>query len=111
MAKAKQEVYGGSILGINREGEVVSLSVYRKGGSVRLSRMFPNGTTYDHPITLPGRTPKSEAMVVFNLHDIIEIAQVMDGGAAAKQMEAELEEKAKTYRETLAKAKEDKADK
>jgi hypothetical protein len=61
MAKAKPEFYSGSILGINQEGEIVSLSVYRKGGSVRLSRMFPNGTTYDHPITLPGRTPKSEA--------------------------------------------------
>jgi hypothetical protein len=110
LAKAKSEVYSGSILGINQEGEVVSLSVYRKGGSVRLSRMFPNGTTYDHPITLPGRTPKSEAVVVFNLHDIVEIAQVMDDGAAAKQIRAELEEKAIAYRKNLAKAKEGKAD-
>jgi hypothetical protein len=108
LAKAKSEVYSGSILGINQEGEVVSLSVYRKGGSVRLSRMFPNGTTYDHPITLPGRTPKSEAVVVFNLHDIVEIAQVMDGGAA--EIRAELEEKAIAYRKNLAKAKEGKAD-
>ncbi|MGJ5181795.1 hypothetical protein ACQR16_34400 [Bradyrhizobium oligotrophicum] len=106
MAKAKPEVYSGSILGINQEGEVVSLSVYRKGGSVRLSRMFSNGTTYDHSMALPGRTAKSEAVVVFNLHDIVEIAQVMDGGAAARKIRAELEEKAKVYRENLAKAKE-----
>jgi hypothetical protein len=40
---AKQEVFSGTIYGIDQEGEVVTLSIYRKGASCRLSKMFKNG--------------------------------------------------------------------
>ena len=91
---------------IDQEGEVVTLSIYRKGGSCRLSKMFKNGTTYDHSITLPGRTPRSEAVVVFDLHDIIEIPQGLEGGETSKRQRAELEEKAAKFRAENAKGTE-----
>jgi hypothetical protein len=104
MAK-QQEVYSGSIYGIDQQGNVASISVYRKGGTVRMSRMFDSGRTYDHTITLPGRTARSEAVVVFNLHDLLEVSPGLEGAESVKQKIAELEAKAAAQRAEIAKNK------
>ncbi len=104
MAKRKKviEQYDGAIYGIDRHGEVARISVYRKGGSVRMSRMWPDMRTYDHHVTLPGRTAKSEAVVVYELHDLFEVSPGLDGSEFVKKELQKLEEKAVKYREGLA---------
>jgi hypothetical protein len=104
MAKSKKvvEQYTGSIYGIDRHGEVARISVYRKGGNIRMSRMWPDMRTYEHTITLPGRSAKHEAVVVFNLHEIIEVSVGVEGSEHIKQELQKLEEKAKEYKEALA---------
>ena len=95
MAKRKKvvEQYDGCIYGIDRHGEVARISVYRKGGTVRMSRMWPDMRTYDHTITLPGRTARSEAVVVYEVHDILEVSPGLEGSEHIKQEIKKLEEK------------------
>jgi hypothetical protein len=67
--------------------------------------MFDSGRTYDHTITLPGRTARSEAVVVFNLHDLLEVSPGLEGAESVKQKIAELEAKAAAQRAEIAKNK------
>ena len=88
------EHYEGSIYGIDRQGEVAVISVYRKGSTVRMSRIWPDARIHDHPITFPGRTTRSEAEAVFNLLDVFEVAAEAEGSDQKKQLIKELEQKA-----------------
>jgi hypothetical protein len=106
MAKRTKAVeqYTGAIYGIDRHGEVGRISVYRKGSSVRMSRMWPDMRTYDHHVTLPGRTARSEAVVVYEFHDILEVSPGLEGSEHVKQEIKKLEEKATKYKAELAAA-------
>lgn len=107
MAKRKKvvEQYDGAIYGIDRHGEVARISVYRKGSSVRMSRMWPDMRTYDHHVTLPGRTAKSEAVVVYELHDLFDVSPGLEGSEFVKKKLQELEEKAGKWKDEMAAAR------
>lgn len=107
MAKRKKvvEQYDGCIYGIDRHGEIARISVYRKGGTVRMSRMWPDMRTYDHTIALPGRTARSEAVVVYEVHDILEVSPGLEGSEHIKQEIKKLEDKAAKYKEELVAAR------
>jgi len=98
------EQYAGTIYGIDRHGDVANIAVYRKGGSVRMSRIWPDGRTYGHIVTLPGRTARSEAVVVYEVHDILEVSPGLEGSEHVKQELKKLEEKAAKYKAELAAA-------
>ena len=66
--------------------------------------MWPDMRTYNHTITLPGRTARSEAVVVYGVHDLIEVSPGLEGSEHIKQEIKKLEEKAAAYREQLAAA-------
>ena len=66
--------------------------------------MWPDMRTYDHTITLPGRTARSEAVVVYEVHDILEVSPGLEGSEHIKQEIKKLEEKAAKYKEELAAA-------
>jgi hypothetical protein len=106
MAKRKKvvEQYDGAIYGIDRHGEVGRIAVYRKGSSVRMSRMWPDMRTYDHHVTLPGRSARSEAVVVYEFHDLFEVSPGLENSDHVKQELKKLEEKAEKYRAEIAAA-------
>jgi hypothetical protein len=60
---------------------------------------------YDHTITLPGRTARSEAVVVYEVHDILEVSPGLEGSEHIKQEIKKLEEKAAKYKEELVAAR------
>jgi hypothetical protein len=70
-----------------------------------MSRMWPDGRTYGHNVTLPGRTARSEAVVVYEVHDILEVSPGLEGSEHVKRELKRLEEKAAKYKEELAAAR------
>ena len=68
--------------------------MYRKGGTVRMSRMWPDMRTYDYTITL-------EAVVVYNLHDLFEVSPGLEDSEHVKQEIKKLEEKAAEYKAAI----------
>jgi hypothetical protein len=76
-----------------------------------MSRMWPDMRTYEHHVTLPGRTAKSEAVVVYGVHDILEISPELEGSEHIKKELEQLGKKAAKYKEELAAARSKKEDK
>jgi hypothetical protein len=61
--KAAVEEYTGSVYGIDKDGNVASVSIYRKGSNIRLSRMFGDGRMFPHSITHPTSVVAEAALV------------------------------------------------
>jgi hypothetical protein len=84
--------------GINRKGDVVNISVYKKGGDVRLSG--PNGS---HPVHRSNIGNMEgwirEAALVWGLSDIIDIPTLLLNSPDTKEKLKHLNMKAKKLRE------------
>jgi len=95
--KAAVEEYTGSVYGIDKDGNVASVSIYRKGSNIRLSRMFGDGRMFPHSITHP-TSVVAEAALVYELTDPFEINRIMEDSVGGKHEIAKLEEKAAKLR-------------
>jgi hypothetical protein len=93
MAKRKStsETLIAYVYGINSRNEVISISVHRKGSSIKLNG--PNGSHLVHPSNERGRWAH-EAALVWGLTDVIEIPPDMLNSETHKEQVAELREKA-----------------
>jgi hypothetical protein len=79
--------------GINREHKVVSVAVYVKGKSVRLSG--PHGSHLVHPSNERSHEGwKREAGLVWNLSDIVGVPRVLIGSESDKKQFARIKEEA-----------------
>ncbi len=70
-----------------------------------MSRMWPDMRTYDHHVTLPGRTARSEAVVVYEFRDIVEVSPALEDSEHVKEQIEKLKEKAAKYKAELVTAK------